>query len=191
MNKDNAIATCSKTVMVALMLAVCMASQVVMAEELTPAMTAKVDKYKKTLAGWAASPVIVAAAKASNDKGGIAGMSNAKWDELSDNDPVVTDIKQNAASKQINQWESSTKDLDKLNLRDEKGNLAGFSPSSGKPLLYNNANRPPFQNGLKGVWAAKEIKPDPTTQKKTVQISAPVLEGGKAIGVLHSAVVAD
>lgn len=150
----------------------------------------KVDKYKKQLVEWAANPLIVAAVKESNGKGGVAGMSNSKWDDLGDKDPVVTALNQNAAAKQISKWEED-KAIEKLNLRDEKGNLVACSSHSGKPLLYNNANRPPFQNGLKGAWAAAEVKPDPTTQKKTVQISAPVMDGGKAIGVLHSAIGAE
>jgi hypothetical protein len=57
--------------------------------------------------------------------------------------------------------------------------------------LYNNANRPPFKNGLAGAWNDNVVKPDPTTQKKTVQVSVPVVDGGKNIGVLQTAVVAE
>ena len=47
-------------------------------------------------------------------------------------------------------------------------------------------------NALKGqAWADTEVKPDPTTQIKSVQVSAPVLDGGKAIGILHGSVTAD
>lgn len=165
-------------------------SNVAHADPISPDAQAKVDKYKKSLVEWAANPQIVAAVKESNSKGGVAGMSNSKWDDLGDKDPVVTGLNQNAAAKLISKWEED-KAIEKLNLRDEKGNLVACSSHSGKPLLYNNASRPPFQNGLKGAWAASEVKPDPTTQKKTVQISAPVLDGGKAIGVLHSAVAAE
>lgn len=165
-------------------------SSVAQADPIGPEVQAKVDKYKKHLVEWAANPQIVAAVKESNSKGGVAGMGNSKWDDLSDKDPIVTGLNQNAAAKQISKWEED-KSIEKLNLRDEKGNLVACSSHSGKPLLYNNASRPPFQNGLKGAWAAAEVKPDPTTQKKTVQISAPVLDGGKAIGVLHSAIAAE
>lgn len=165
-------------------------SNSVLADPISADVQAKVDKYKKQLVEWAANPQVVAAVKESNSKGGIAGMTNAKWDDLADSDAILAGLKQNAASQQISKWEAD-KTLDKLNLRDEKANLVAFSSNSGKPLLYNNANRPPFQNGLKGAWAANEIKPDPTTQKKTVQISAPVIDGGKHIGVLHSAVLAE
>lgn len=157
------------------------------ADPLGPDLQAKVDKYKGKLVEWAANPTIVAAVKESNAKGGLApGMTNAKWDELGDKDPIVAGFQNSAAGKQVSKWEED-KTLGKLNVRDEKGNLVAAS-SSGKPLLYNNASRAPFANGMKGAWAANEVKPDPTTQRKSVQISAPVMDGGKAIGVLHSSV---
>lgn len=166
------------------------ASGVAYADPIAPGLQTKVDKYKKQLVDWAANPQLVATVKESNTKGGVAGMTNAKWDELTETDPIVAGLSQLPASKQISKWEDD-KGIEKLLLRDEKGNLAAYSNRSGKPLLYNNANRPPFQNGLKGTWAANEVKPDPTTQKKSVQISTPVMDGGKAIGVLQTAVLAD
>lgn len=63
--------------------------------------------------------------------------------------------------------------------------------SSTKPLVYNNATRPAFANPIKGqVWAASEIKPDPTTGIKSVQAGAPVMDGSKLIGVLHVGITA-
>ena len=163
---------------------------VAQADPISAAVQTKVDASKKQLVEWAANPQVVSAVKESNAKGGIAGMTNGKWDELADADATVTGLNQSAVGKQISKWEEN-KGIEKLNLRDEKGNLVASSSASGKPILYNNSSRPPFQNGLKGAWAAGEVKPDPTTQKKSVQISAPVMDGGKAIGVLHSAVLAE
>jgi len=156
--------------------------------DLPPDVAAKVENYKKKLVEWAATPVIVAAVKESNAKGGmIPGMGNAKWDELADTDPMVKGLQNNAAGKLVSKWEED-KVLDKLFVRDEKGNVVA---ASGKPLLYNNANRPPFKNGLAGVWADNVVKPDPTTQKKTVQVSVPIVDGGKNIGVLQTAIIAE
>ena len=60
--------------------------------------------------------------------------------------------------------------------------------SGTKPLLFNNVNRPPFVNAMKGnVWSASEAKPDPTTQRLAVQVSAPIKDGAKVIGVIHTA----
>ncbi len=150
---------------------------------------AKVDTYKKKLVDWAANPAIVKAVKEANAKGGVLpGMNNGKWDELADNDPQVTSILSTPASKLVIQWEAD-KGIFNLFVRDEKGNMVA---GSGKALLYNAATRPPFKEAMKGdPWNAGEIKPDPTTQVKSVHISAPVLDGGKVIGALHSAVTAE
>ncbi len=148
---------------------------------------AKVDKYKEKLVKWAADPIIVNAVREANAKGPLPGMSNSKWIELGDKDPVVAAFQTSPAGKLVSKWEQD-KNLGKLNIRDAKGNLVAAS-SSAKPLLYNNGTKPPFVNGMKGEpWAAGEMKPDPTTQRNSVQIAAPVLDGGKPVGVIHSAV---
>lgn len=143
---------------------------------------AQIDSYKKKFAEWGSQPAIVAAVREANGKGGmLPGMNNAKWEELTDKDPAVQQFLASTAGKQVSTWEQD-KLLGKVYVRDEKGNLVA---ASNKPLLFNNANRPAFQNGLKGAWADSQVKPDPTTQRKSVQVSAPVLDGGKAIGVIH------
>lgn len=178
-----------KSILASLFFGLSLAATSALADGLPADLQAKVDGYKAKLQEWAASPMVVDAVKASNAKGGIPGMNNAKWVDLPDNDPQVTALQNSAAGKQVSKWETD-KNLLKLNIRDEKGNLVAAS-SSAKPLLYNNATKPPFMNGLKGAWSAPAIKPDPTTQQKSVQIGVPVMDGGKAIGVMHSAVVAE
>lgn len=146
----------------------------------------KVEKYKKKLTEWAGHPAIIAAVKESNKKAGATTMTNVAWDALGEKDPLVTAYQTNPAGKIISQWEG--KDLVKLFVRDEKANLVAAG-SGAKPLLYNNGNRPPFINGMKGsTWAASEAKPDPSTQRLAVQVSAPVKDGAKVIGVIHTAV---
>lgn len=150
---------------------------------------AKVETYKKKLVEWGANPTIINAVKAANAKGGVLpGMTNSKWDELEANSPEVTGVLGSPASKLVAQWEKD-KHVSKVYVRDEKGNLVA---GSSKPLLFNNASRPPFKAAIKGeVFNAAEVKPDPTTQVKSVQISAPILDGGKPIGIIHSAVTVE
>jgi hypothetical protein len=152
-------------------------------------VAAKVETYKKKLVDWAANPVIVKAVKEANAGGGlIPGMTNGKWDELSETDPQVTATLVTPASKLVQQWEAD-KGINKLFVRDAKGNMVA---GSGKSLVYNAAARPPVKEAMKGKpWNANEIKPDPTTQIKSVHVSAPVLDGGKVIGVIHTAVTAE
>jgi hypothetical protein len=152
-------------------------------------LAAKVETYKKKLVTWAADPVIVKAVKDANANGGlIPGMTNGKWDELADNDPQVTATLVTPASKLVKQWEAD-KGINKLFVRDAKGNMVA---GSGKSLVYNAAARPPVKEAMKGKpWSATEIRPDPTTQIKSVHLSAPVLDGGNVIGVIHTAVTAE
>jgi hypothetical protein len=158
------------------------------ADALPAPLQAKVETYKKKLAEWAANPVVVAAVKESNAKGGLAGMTNGKWNDLDEKDPAVMAFQTSKAGALIRQWEED-KNINKLVLRDEKGNIAA---ASEKPLFYNNGARPPFAMPFKGqVWAAGEIKPDPTTGIKSVHAGAPVMDGGKVIGVIHAGVTAE
>lgn len=152
-------------------------------------LEAKVQAYKQKLVDWAADPTIVKAVKEANASGGaIPGMSNGKWDELAESDPQITAILNTPASKLVKQWESD-KGINKLFVRDEKGNMVA---GSGKSVIYNAAARPPFKEAMKGKpWNADEVKPDPTTQIKSVHVSAPVMDGGTVIGVIHTAVTAE
>lgn len=150
--------------------------------ELAPPVQAKVDKYKQKLVEWAANPVVVSAVKEANAKGSLAGMSNSKWLEVDEKDSVSQAFITSKAGSLVKKWEED-KEINKLVVRDEKGNLVA---ASTKPLLYNNAVRPVYINAMKGQpWAATAVAPDPTTQIKSVQASAPVMDAGKVIGVIH------
>ena len=158
------------------------------ADGLPALMQGKVDTYMKKLAEWAANPVVVAAVKEANAKGPGA-MTNGKWNDLDEKDPAALAFQTNKAGVLINKWEDGDKGINKLIVRDEKGNIVA---SSSKPLLFNNASRPQFSNPIKGqAWAASEIKPDPTTGIKSVQAGAPVMDGGKVIGVIHVGISAE
>ncbi|HSI50625.1 MAG TPA: hypothetical protein VLA61_20340 [Ideonella sp.] len=155
--------------------------------ELPAEVQAKVEKAKKRLVELAANPTVVAAAREANGHDG-AGMTNGKWVDLTDADPVIKSLLASKVSVQIAKWETEDDTVNKLVLRDQKGNLIG---ASIRPLIYNNASRPVFANPIKGqVWAANEIKPDTSTQIPSVHVAAPVMDGGKAIGVLQAGVTA-
>jgi len=155
--------------------------------EVPAALQPKVEKYKKQLVEWAAAPALVAAVRDANGKASGA-MTNAKWNDLEDKDPAVVATMSGPVASQIIKWEED-KNINKLYLRDMKGNLIA---GSSKALLFNAAARPPVANALKGAaWSDTDVKPDPTTQIKSVQVSTPVMDGGKVIGVLHASVTAD
>lgn len=161
---------------------------VVARAEMPPEVQVKVDKYKKLITDWASNPVIVSAVKEANTKGPVPGMTNAKWDELADTDPVVVSMQNSPAGLYAKKLEDD-KNVNKVTVWDDKGNMIA---SSTKTLIYNAATRPAFTGAMKGkAWSAPEVKPDPTTQKKSVNISAPVMDGGKIIGVMNAAINAE
>ena len=156
--------------------------------ELSPEMSAKVERYKAKLTEWARNPLLVGAVREANKGDGLAGMSNAKWEALAETDTMVTSFQTNAAGRALSEFEVD-QGISKLYLRDAKGNLVA---GSNKPLLYNNSTRKPFAEAFKGApFVEKEVKPDTTTQIRGVQLSVPVLENGKPIGVLQTSVVAE
>ncbi|WP_334187326.1 GAF domain-containing protein [Noviherbaspirillum sp.] len=158
------------------------------ADPLPPALQSKVDHYKQKMAEWAADPGIVAAVKEANAKGSLAGMSNSKWLEVDEKSPASQAFTTSKAGLLVRKWEED-KQVNKLVVRDEKGNLVA---ASTKPLLYNNAVRPVYINAMKGQpWSAGNIAPDPTTQVKSVQASVPVMDGGKVIGVMHAGITSE
>jgi hypothetical protein len=157
------------------------------AAELPPDVAAKVEKAKKRLVELAADPTVLAAVREANGHD-AGGMNNGKWIELNDADPAVKATLTSKVSQQIAKWEQSDDTVNKIVLRDQKGNLVG---ASTRPLIFNNANRAVFSNAIKGQpWSAGEIKPDTSTQIPSVHVAAPVLDGGKTIGVLHAGVTA-
>lgn len=172
----------NKAIAVGAFVGLALTSYSTLAAELPAPLQAKADKYKQKLVEWAANPVIVHAVKEANAKGGLPGMTNSKWLEIGDKDQTAMAFVSNKAGTLVSKWEED-KEINKLVVRDEKGNLVA---ASTKPLLYNNAVRPVYANAIKGqVWVDSKIAPDPTTQIKSVQASAPVMDGGKVIGVIH------
>jgi hypothetical protein len=149
---------------------------------------AKVEKAKKLLMERASDPGVLAAVRDANMRG-PGGMTNGKWIELEEGAPPVKALLATAASRQIATWEAADQTINKIVLRDNKGNLVA---ASVRPLIFNNANRPVFAKPFEAqqAWSAGEIKPDPTTQVPSVHVAAPVMDGGKAIGVLHAGVSA-
>ena len=171
--------------------AICLCAGMFMATSanaaLPAAVQAKVDAYKKKMVDWAASPLIIKAANEANARG-AAGMSNAKWEELADNAPEVKATMSGPVSQQLRKWEED-KGINKLYLRDQKGNVVS---GVARTLLFNAASRPHIAAALKGEVAnGQDVKPDPTTQVKSVQLAVPVMDGGKVIGVLHTAITAE
>lgn len=160
------------------------------AGDVTPKMQPKIDAYKKQAMTWAADPVIVKAVKESNAKGPIPMMGNAKWRELKEDDPIVKALIDNPAGQLMTKWlNADAKGINKIVLSGDKSHRVAFT---SMPAVYLGKGKPNFDTSFNDgkAWQQGESKPDPSTNIESVQISAPVMEGGKVIGVLLVALTA-
>ena len=160
------------------------AAGAVHAGDVTAKMQPKIDAYKKQAIAWAADPLIVKAVKDANAAGPIAGMGNAKWRDLKESDPAVKGLVDNAAGQLLTKWmNADAKGINKIVLSGDKSHRVAFT---SMPAVYLGKGRPNFDTsmGEGKVWQQGESKPDPSTNIDTVQISAPVKDGGAVIGVL-------
>ena len=129
--------------------------------------------------------IFKAVMEANNNK---ASMSNQTWKSLAASDPKVKPFLTNTAGKKLFSWEKD-KALGKLLLRDKNGNLVA---GSKKPAIFNIADRPAFTKAIRGkIWNSKKVKADPTTKLSSIQLSIPVKNNGKEIGILHTSIIAN
>ena len=170
--------------------ALLLTSTVVLAGDITPKMQPKIDQYKAQAMTWAADPLIVQAVKDSNTQSPIAGMGNAKWRDLKDTDPVVQGFVTNPAGQLVTKWmNADAKGINKIVLSGNKSQRVAFT---SMPAIYLGKGKPNFDEAIDGkAWQQGETKPDPSTNIDTVQIAAPVKDGGEVIGVLLVSLTAD
>lgn len=155
----------------------------VAAGDITPKMQVKIDAYKKQAASWAANPTIVKAVKDANAQGPIPMMGNAKWRELKETDPIVTGFITNPTGQMLTKWmNADPKGINKIVLSGNKGQRVAYT---SMPAIYIGKGKPNFDEAFDGkLWHQGESKPDPSTNIDTVQIAAPVKDGGDVIGIL-------
>jgi hypothetical protein len=151
--------------------------------EMTPAMQAELDRQKRVVAEWAADPVIVAAVREQNVKGPISGMDNPKWKTTRRSDPVVKALQSNAAGMMLKaRLERSGGAFSEAFLNASRGEKVAFVEKTTSYVHVGQAKFDvPFGTGK--PWQGKP-EFDESSQTYAVQISVPVLDGGKPIGAL-------
>ena len=151
------------------------------AGDITPKMQQKIDVYKKKAVEWAADAKLIEAVKQSNAKGPVT--ANAKWRELKETDPLVQGLIISPTGQLLTQWmNADAKGINKIVLSGDKSHRVAFT---SMPAIYIGKTKPNFDESFSGkVWQQDDSKPDPSTNIDTVQISAPVKDGNKTIGVL-------
>ena len=175
---------CIALAVVALLPVVALASNF----EVTPVVQTELEKQAKVLATWAADPVVVAAVKEQNAKGPIAGMDNTKWKAVRRSDPIVQALVGNAAGQLLRKKiDASNGTLDKAFLNGAQGEKVAFAE---KTISYIHKGQDKFDVPMSTGKAWQMTKPwfDESLQGYAMQVAVPVMDGGKAIGVLVASV---
>ncbi len=156
--------------------------------EVTPAVQAELEKQTKSLAAWAADPVVVSAVKEQNGKGPIAGMDNARWKTVRRSDAIVQGLIHSPAGEFLKKKiETSGGTLDKAFLNGAQGEKVAFAE---KTISYIHKGQEKFDVPMTTSKPWYMTKPwfDESLQGYAVQVAVPIMDGGKAIGVLVASV---
>ena len=151
--------------------------------EVTPAVQKELDKQVEQVKAWAADPLIVKAVVAQNEKGPIAGLDNPKWKTLRRSDALVKEFQSNPAGHFLKQKiADSNGTYAEAFLSAAQGEKVAFFE---KTTSYLHKGMPkfdvPFSSG-KSWQGQPEF--DESSQSHQVQVSVPVVSGGKPVGVL-------
>lgn len=153
------------------------------APEIAPGVQVELDKQKTVIAKWAASPEVVRAVKDQNTKGPIKGMDNAKWKTLRSGELVVRGFQHNPAANflKAKMKEGGTLYTETF-LSASQGEKVAFAEKTTSYIHKGSAKFDvPFQTGK--PWQG-QIEVDESSRMSNIQISVPVVDGGKSIGVL-------
>jgi len=155
----------------------------VQAFELTAPMQKELTRQAESVRALAANPALVKAVLEQNEKGPIEGMTNEKWKSVRRTDDLVKGFVKSDAGKLLGQKVEGSDGLwVRAFLSAAKGEKVAFTE---KTISYLHAGQPkfdvPFSTG-KAWQGPPEL--DTVTETHDVQIAAPILSGGKPVGVL-------
>jgi hypothetical protein len=151
--------------------------------EISPAVQKELDKHVEKVKAWAADPLIVKAVVAQNEKGPIAGLDNPKWKTLRRNDAVVKEFQSNPAGQYLRQKVAdSNGTYSEAFLSAALGEKVAFFE---KTTSYLHKGMPKFDVPF-GTGKSWQGQPefDESSQSHQIQVSVPVVSGGKPVGVI-------
>ena len=156
-------------------------SSQIMAEDVPADVAALVPVIKK----WGENPILVAAVKEQNAKGATLEQiqkRDKEWMAATGMDDQMKAIMKNAGAQELDKLEATKPYFFESILMDNKG--ANVSMTN-KTSDYWQGDEPKFTNAFKvgGVDIGKS-KFDDSAKAYLIQVSVPVLDGGKAIGAL-------
>jgi hypothetical protein len=159
----------------------CLPGQFAQAAGLDAALQAKIDQRAVAIKAWASDPAVVAATREHNssEPADHAAMSQDKWASLTVLDPFVRSFAKNPAGTFLKS--KKTDEVSEAFLSDAKGNKVAFL---AKTSSWSHKGKPKHDVPMTGkVWQGP-VEVDASTGTQQIQISVPVMDGGKAIGSL-------
>ena len=156
-------------------------STLLSAQSLPPAAQAKLDEEIKLLAGWAADPVIVDAVKAHNaaTPADHAALTQDQWRALTILDPLVRSFAKNAAGQFLKAKKNDN--VTEAFVSDAAGLKVAFI---AKTTNWSHKGKPKHDVPMTGKSWQGPIEVDESSGQRQIQVSVPVLDGGKPIGSL-------
>lgn len=141
----------------------------------------KVDAMVGTVKQWAADPIIVNAVKArnANPPAEVKSMTQDKWKAASVLDPSVRGFTKNAVGTFLKSKKTAV--ISEAFVSDASGCKVGFL---GKTSGWCHKGKAKHDKAMAGETWQGDIEVDDSTGLQQVQISVPVLDGGKPIGSL-------
>ncbi len=151
------------------------------AASLPASAQAKVDEQFKIITGWAAESVIVDAVRAHNASvpADQAALTQDKWRALIVLDPLVRSFAKNP----VGQFLKTKKDdsVTEAFVSDATGLKVGFI---AKTTNWSHLGKPKHDVPMTGKNWQGPVEVDESSGQQQLQISVPVLDGGKPIGSL-------
>jgi hypothetical protein len=140
-----------------------------------------------SIQGWGSNAVLIAAVKEQNSHGTSLDsikQIDAEWQKTDGMNDLMKSLMSNGAAAELKKLEASRPFYLELFLMDKQGaNVAMTNKTSD----YWQGDEAKFQKSFidgKGGVHLGEVKFDNSSQAYLVQISVPVMDGGKAIGAL-------
>jgi hypothetical protein len=173
-----------RTALLATTLAATLAAPALWAEK---APQKVLDLANTTLKALGSDPAIVAAVKAQNSQGLTLAKiqeQDAAWQKNPGIDPFMQGLLSNACSKRLGTLQKSEPYLAELFAVDNQGANVCLTDKTSD---YWQGDEPKFKeswDGAAGKVFVADVKFDQSSQVYSTQVSVPVVEKGKAIGVL-------
>lgn len=163
------------------------AAVIAMDFQVTPAVQAELDRQKAEITKWAADPTVVSAVRAQNRKGPMAGVDNSKWKSMRRSDPDVRKFQTSDVGQFLRNRQRETEGaITEVFLNAAKGEKVAFGEKTTSYIHAGMAKHDvPLKTGR--PWQG-EPGFDESTQTYAIQISVPVLDGGRPIGSLVAGV---